>query len=124
MPADKQSPDPRSNASPRSAMTFVFMVVFVAALVAVVYGLLPSLGVSPNAGVSFREDPLLAAMLCVLGIGAIAAIGYLSAIVAASIGLRTHTNSAVETEFRWLLSWFNWDPKMHGTLFNRLFGKN
>ena len=105
-------------------MTIVFLVVFIAAIAGTTFGLLPLLGVSPSAGISFSTDPLLTISAVVLGLIALIALSYASAIAAAWVALHSHAHSKVETEFRCLLSWFKWDPNVNGILFHKLFGRH
>lgn len=70
-PTGNQAQYSRPTSSPRPTMTLVFTTVFIAALLVITYGILPSLGIDPNAGLSFGDRPLLAAVMCVVTLGTI-----------------------------------------------------
>jgi hypothetical protein len=94
--------------------------ILVGAVVGLIRIVAPALGIDPNEGVSFQEQPYDAMIIVVGGLAAAVGFTYLGAVVAAIVAHRFFGRAEVRSEFQSLL-WLPGVNTANARLFDRLF---
>lgn len=101
-------------------MWSVGVVVPCAIMFGIIFGLLPAVGISPNAGINPRTDPHVAAMLALGVLLPFLALVYCGTLLAAWFALKWFPRAEVETKFLR----YGWLPGMspyNRRVFHKLF---
>jgi len=112
--------DPWRHLKVRLTMWTICLAVLVGAVVGLIRIVVPALGIDPNEGVSFQDQPFEAIIVVVGGLAAAVGFTYLGAVVAAIIAHRFFARGEVRSEFQSLL-WLPGVKSANARLFDRLF---
>ena len=104
------------------ALTLVIgLLVPLAILVGLVFGVLPMLGIGPDFGINPRDKPVRTAAFVFLGVAVLFVACLLGAAVASWVALRRFSREEVRSEFIWMMWRSGAASRLCGRVFDALF---